>query len=48
MEKPIEEYTFKESVLAMYELIGLGSLDMEYEELPGVVVTLSLEEKEND
>lgn len=42
------EYTFKDSVLKMYELMGLGSITMEYEELPGIAVTLSLEEKEDE
>lgn len=46
-EKQVEEYTFKDSVLKMYELMGLGSITMEYDELPGVEVTLSLEEKNN-
>lgn len=43
MEK---EYTFKESVIKYYELMGLGSISLEYPELPGLEVTLSIEEKE--
>lgn len=39
-------YTFKDSVLKMYELMGLGSIVLEYPELPGLEVTLTIDEKE--
>lgn len=41
-----EEYTFKDAVLKLYELMGLGSITMEYDELPGLEVTLNIDEKE--
>lgn len=41
-----EEYTFKDAVLKLYELMGLGSITMEYDELPGLDVTLTIDEKE--
>jgi hypothetical protein len=39
------EYTFKDAVLKLYELMGLGSVTMEYEELPGLEVTVSIDEQ---
>lgn len=43
-----EEYTFKDAVLKLYELMGLGEITMNYDELPGLDVTLSIEEHDND
>ncbi len=43
-----EEYTFKDAVLKLYELMGLGEITMNYDELPGLDVTLSIEEHEHD
>lgn len=42
-----DEYSFKDAVLKLYELMGLGSITMEYEELPGLNVTLIIEEQED-
>lgn len=42
-----DEYSFKDAVLKLYELMGLGSITMEYEELPGLNVTLTIEEQED-
>lgn len=43
-----DEYSFKDAVLKLYELMGLGSITMKYEELPGLNVTLTIEEQEED
>ncbi len=42
-----EEYTFKDAVIKLYELMGLGEITMNYDELPGLDVVLSIEEHED-
>ncbi len=42
-----EEYTFKDAVIKLYELMGLGGIVMHYDELPGLDVTLTIEEHED-
>lgn len=44
MEK---EYSFKEAVLRLYDMMGDVSISFEYEEMPEKQVTVTIEDKED-
>lgn len=45
LENFMNKTDFKDTVLEIYDEIGLCSIDMEFDELPGLVVTLSIKEE---
>ena len=42
------EYSFKEAVLRLYDMMGDVTISFEYEEMPEKQVTVTIEDKEND
>jgi len=48
MQEDVKNYTFKEAIVRLYELLGNTSIDFEYEELPDKEVTVTIEDKEDD
>jgi len=45
MEK---EYSFKEAVLRLYDMMGDVTISFEYEEMPEKQVTITIEDKEDE
>ena len=43
-----KEYSFKESILRLHEMLGDTSISFEYDELPGKIVTVDIEDKQDD
>jgi len=43
-----KNYSFKEAILRLYEVLGDSSISFEYEEMPGKEVTVIIEDKEDD
>lgn len=43
-----QEYTFKDSILKLYELLGDANISFEYEEMPGKEVTVDIKDKEDE
>lgn len=42
------EYSFKDAVIRLYEMLGDASISFEYAELPGKIVTVDIEDKEDE
>jgi len=42
------EYSFKDAIIRLYEMLGDASISFEYNELPGKIVTVDIEDKEDE
>lgn len=43
-----KEFSFKEAVLRLYDMIGDVTISFEYEEMPDKQVTVTIEDKEDE
>jgi len=43
-----KEYSFKEAILRLYDMMGDASISFEYEEMPEKQITVTIEDKEDE